>query len=562
MARRFQISVIVTALISTFALHALAAPVDADLTTWTSLDQPYGGPIVVDPGDWVVGPAGVTVDQNINGRPTFFASPGSADGYRITTTFTTPTGDDDFFGLALGFSTDPADPATDYLLIDWKQADQNVNWQEGAGVASGSAGLAVSRVTGVPTFSELWAHTGSVAELQRGATLGASGWVDEEGYEFVIEYTLTSLDVWVDGSHEISVAGDFPAGPVAMYDFSQPGMAYSAITFDPLNQPPEVTGGGADDVVGDEGQHGATSGAFLDPDADPLTLACEGECEGFSDDGGGTWSWSQMLPEGPAGFTVTVTASDGEFEISDEFEVTVHNLAPVITTTSSLPTAEALDTGVAASADFTDAGVEDSHTAVFSWGDGETSNATISEILGSGTASGSHTYAEPGFYTISVKIWDDDGDFATATLGEVFVFDPNTFVTGGGWVTSPVEAWADEPSHSGKATFGFIARYDRSGTVRGNVQFQLHKGINFHVTAFDYLLINDGIAVFEGSGRVNGESGFAFKIIATDERLATGETDLFWIAINGPAGTLYDGSVLPTDGLPIVGKGIQIHTKG
>ena len=42
---------------------------------------------------------------------------------------------------------------------------------------------------------------------------------------------------------------------------------------------------------------------------------------------------------------------------------------------------------------------------------------------------------------------------------------------------------------------------------------------------------------------------------------ATGDTDLFWITISGPAGALYYGSVFPADGLPIVGKGIQVHTK-
>lgn len=561
MARRIRTSVLATALVTVAALPAAAAPVAVDLSTWTAFNLPYSGAATAEPGDWIVGPAGVTVGQDVNGRPTFFASPEGADGYRITTTFTTPTGDDDFFGLALGFSTDPADPTSHYLLIDWKQDDQTVDWLEGSGTATASAGLAVSRVTGVPTLGETWSHTGKVVELHRGATLGATGWVDEESYEFVVEYTLNSLDVWVDDSHEISIVGDFPAGPIALYDFSQEEMNYSAITFEPLNQPPEVMNGGAADVMVYEGQIGSTNGDFSDPDDDPLTLSCEGDCEGFSDDGGGAWSWSQLLPEGPAGFTVTVTASDGEFEISDAFDITVRNLAPVITATSSLPTAEALDTGVTVSADFTDAGVEDTHTAVFSWGDGTTSAAAISETPGSGTASGSHTYAEPGFYTIGVTVWDDDGDSATAIVGEIFVFDPDTFVTGGGSITSPTGAWSADLSHTGKATFGFVARYDRSGTVRGNVQFQLHKGINFHATAFDYLLINNGIAVFEGSGLVNGEPGFAFMVIATDERLATGDTDLFWITISGPAGTPYYGSVFPADGLPIVGKGIQVHTK-
>jgi hypothetical protein len=570
LARRYRLLAVTIGLIAGFAVPALGAPpVAADLTTWIPYDQPHTGVTMPLPGSWLVDPGGVSVVQTVNGKPTFFASPNHADGYRITATFTTPLFDDDFFGLALGFSTDPADPATDYLLVDWKQGDQFIDWQDGTGPVSGIPGLAVSRVVGVPTLNELWGHinspanpSGGVTELARGTTLGAIAWADNTSYEFIVEYTATSLDVWVDSSHELSLAGAFPTGPVALYDFSQPGMSFSNVTFQLLNDPPEVIGGGAADVVVNEGQVGNTGGVFTDPDGDPLTLDCSGPCSGFVDNGDGTWSWSRLLPEGPDGFTVTVTASDGDLEATDQFEVTVHNLAPVIVDTSSVPATETIGSTVVVSADFVDAGVLDTHTASFSWGDGSSSAAVVTESSGAGTASATHQYTQPGFYTIAVTVWDDDGGYDTTTLGEVFVFDPDTFVTGGGWVESPQGAWTADLSHGGKATFGFVAAYDRTGTVRGNVEFQLHKGINFHATSFDYLLINGGIAIFEGSGKVNGEPGYHFMIVATDERLAAASDDLFWITITGPGGTLYDGSVYPAQGLPIIGRGIQIHDKG
>ena len=90
----------------------------------------------------------------------------------------------------------------------------------------------------------------------------------------------------------------------------------------------------------------------------------------------------------------------------------------------------------------------------------------------------------------------------------------------------------------------------------------MHKGINFHATGFDYLLINDGIAVFEGWGKLNGESGYHFEIVATDERLASSSQDLFWITITRGGSLVYDGSTYPTGGLAIVGKGVQVHNKG
>lgn len=550
------------------ATPSLAVVVPADLTLWTAFDHPVAGAITPLPGSWVVSPGGTVAVQTVNGRPTFFASPDDINGNRFVATFTTPSADNDFFGIALGF-TDPNDPAADYLLIDWRQGEQSIDWLDGTGPVTGLAGLAVSRVHGIPTLNELWGHidspantAGGVTELERGSTLGSEGWADGGVYTFVVEYTTTSLEVWVNGSHELSLTGTFPSGSVALYDFSQQDLSISAIGTEPLNQAPELIGSGAPDVAVYEGQVGSTGGAFTDPNGDALTLSCSGQCAGFVDNGDGTWSWAGTLPEGPAGFSVTVNASDGTLEATDQFQVTVSNLAPVITATSGVPSQHDQGGDLWVSADFTDAGVLDTHTARFSWGDGTTSVAGVDQSPGSGSATAGHSYAAPGFYTVTVTVWDDDGDSDTATLGEVFVFDPDTFVTGGGWVDSPAGAWVDRPSHTGKATFGFIARYDRNGTVRGSVEFQVHKGMNFRSTRFEYLLINDGIAIFEGSGTLNGVAGHHFEVVATDERLAASSEDRFWMTITSSAEVVYDGSVYPAGGLSITGKGIQVHDKG
>lgn len=557
------------AVVLALSMAALAVATPADMNTWTPHNTPYGGGYVVEDGVWDVSLDGLKATQMVNGKPTFFASPGNADGNRLTTTFVAPENyDNDFFGIALGFTTDPSDPATDYLLVDWKQGYQDIDWLDGVGEVAGNPGLAVSRVSGVATLGEMWGHVdsvgnpaGGVAELERGATLGAVGWVDGESYDFVFEYTTTSLDVWVNGSHEISIAGDFPSGPMAMYDFSQPGVAVSAVTFESLNGPPVVDGSGAADVVEFEGDTGSTSGSFTDPDGDVLSLSCSGECDGLVDEGGGAWSWSQDLPEGPHGFSVTVTASDGEYEVDDSFDVTVVNLAPVITATSSVPSMLADDTTLNAWAGFTDAGVEDTHTATFYWGDGTSSPATVDEVPGSGTAGAGHEYAGPGAYTITVTVWDDDGAWDTAVLGEVFVFDPDDFVTGGGWVRSPSGALASDQAHTGRATFGFIVRYDRSGAVRGSLELQVHRELNVHATGFDTLTIFDGVAHFSGDATVNGETGFSFEAVATDERHATSDVDLFWIEITGPGGLVYGGPGYPSAGLATTGLGIQVHDR-
>ena len=548
------------------AMTAAAAPLD--LSTWVSYDQPYIGSSTFGvPGQWVVGATGDSVEQVRNGVPTFFVSPDGADGNRTTATFVAPDIDDDFFGIALGFDTSPSDPSTDYLLIDWKRADQTVNWELGVGPADAQAGLAVSRVTGVAMLDELWGHldseqnpNGGVIELARGTLAGSTGWVPGVSYEFRVEYTTDRLDVWVNDVHEISITGDFPAGPLALYNFSQPGVQMSGLTSEPLNEAPNILDGGAPDVAVGEGEVGMTSGAFLDPDGDALTLSCTGNCDGFVPAADASWTWSQLLPEGPEAFTVAVTATDGELSTTDEFSVVVANLAPVITSAAGPGASHDLSEPATLNAAFTDPGVLDTHTASISWGDGTITPGVVDQGAGSGSLTGSHHYVEPGFYSISITVTDDDGASDSVDLGEVFVFDPDTFVTGGGWIISPEGAWTDMPTHTGKLTFGFVVRYDRTGSVRGNLQVQLHKGINLHAKAFDYLLINDGIAVFEGSGSVNGVDGFDFHVVAADERHAAGAEDRFWIRISRNGSIVYNDGSYPT-GLAVRGKGIQIHTK-
>ncbi|HEU4895792.1 MAG TPA: hypothetical protein VFT85_08140, partial [Acidimicrobiia bacterium] len=145
MPRKSLVVLVVTAL-AAVAIPVSAAPQPVDFSTWVVYNLPYTGSGLSDPGDWVVDPSGLSVEQLVNGRPTFFASPDDADGYRITATFQTPSEDNDFFGVALGFTP----TSSEYLLIDWRQSAQDIEWGEGTGPVNGIPGLAVSLVTGVP----------------------------------------------------------------------------------------------------------------------------------------------------------------------------------------------------------------------------------------------------------------------------------------------------------------------------------------------------------------------------------------------------------------------------
>jgi len=137
-------------------------------------------------------------------------------------------GDDDLVGFALGFNPgDFSNSNADYLLVDWKKVTQTYsNW------GTSKAGLALSRVTGVPTKGssgggpiDLWSHTGVCKELARGTNFGTKGWGFLEDYYFRVIFTPGLVQIFVNGQQEFRVSGTFKTGGrFALYNFSQSGM--------------------------------------------------------------------------------------------------------------------------------------------------------------------------------------------------------------------------------------------------------------------------------------------------------------------------------------------------
>lgn len=102
----------------------------------------------------------------------------------------------------------------------------------------------------------------------------------------------------------------------------------------------------------------------------------------------------------------------------------------------------------------------------------------------------------------------------------VVVYDPSAgFVTGGGWIYSPAEAYVDDPTLEGKATFGFVSKYKKGADIpTGNTEFVFHAAnFKFKSTSYQWLVINGGDkAKFKGEGEVNGVGGYGFMLSATD----------------------------------------------
>jgi hypothetical protein len=124
----------------------------------------------------------------------------------------------------------------------------------------------------------------------------------------------------------------------------------------------------------------------------------------------------------------------------------------------------------------------------------------------------------------------------------------------------------DDPSLSGKATFGFVSKYKKGANVpTGYTEFQFHAaGFNFHSGTYEWLVVNQGgtNAQFKGEGTVNGgldPNGNAFKFMlwAGDDSPDTFRIRIWWEDIDGTENDVYDNGVNQDIG----GGSIVIHTK-
>jgi fibronectin-binding autotransporter adhesin len=227
--------------------------------------------------------------------------------------------------------------------------------------------------------------------------------------------------------------------------------------------------------------------------------------------------------------TGTVIAAAGGPEIQT---VTVAPGAPVVA-----------GTAVALNAVFTDPdGPEGSvYRAEINWGDGTTTPTAGGSLLElTGTSSpftAMHVYNVPGVYKVNVKITRTiDGAFGSSSNEQfVVVYNPTGgFVTGGGWINSPLGAYLHNPELVGRANFGFSAKYQQGTSIpTGETQFNFNaSGMNFKSESYQWLVVAGARAQFKGTGRINGSGNFGFLLSAIDGQVnGGGGTDKFRIKI-------------------------------
>lgn len=249
--------------------------------------------------------------------------------------------------------------------------------------------------------------------------------------------------------------------------------------------------------------------------------------------------------------------------------VVVNNVAPTILTLAASSYGPMPVTGVVTvSGTFSDPGTADTHTLTLNCDGGIASGTSAAQPSYSGTC----TFSNAGVYLVSATITDDDGGSDSRTDTQyIVVYDPSAgFVTGGGWINSPAGAYAADPSLSGKATFGFVSKYQKGATVpTGNTEFQFHAaGMNFKSTAYQWLVISGPQAQYKGEGAINGVAGYGFILTARDgQQSGGGSVDMLRLKITDAGGSVvYDnqmGAALDAAPSTALGGGsIVIQTGG
>jgi endonuclease G len=243
--------------------------------------------------------------------------------------------------------------------------------------------------------------------------------------------------------------------------------------------------------------------------------------------GAGSSADFSFTPDDNGTYLVSLTVGDGNGGSGNSSaSVAVTNVLPVAGAVTGPVNALTLGSVATISVDYTDAGSADTHTALFSWDDGTTSNVACS----AGVCSASRTYTGPGVYGVGITISDDDGGSALATFQFVKVFDPNKVkVDGKGTIPG--------------ATFDFSVKVDKGEIApKGYTIFQ-SGGYTFTATGYQWMVVAGPLAQYAGTGTIDGAGAYSFLLTATDgDAAGGGGVDRYRIRIWDPTTgeTLYD----------------------
>lgn len=311
-----------------------------------------------------------------------------------------------------------------YLPVGWNGTHWNLVEGYGGWCISG-----VGALEPFPNNNRPVANAGGPYSGQEGSpmTFDGSGSSDPDGDYLMFRWDFDNDGLWDTGwsssPHATHIYSDDYAGNVVLQvrDLHTAGaLLDGAITSVIVtNVAPTVDGG--PDQTADEGYMIIFSGSFTDPGTnDTHTIEWD-----FGDATIVTGTLTPSHAYGDNGvYTVTLTVTDDDGGVgTDTLTVTVYNVAPTATVSMNQPNHQFILPIVHTltfDGSFTDPGWLDTHTATWNFGDGTIVPGTVTEENiepdATGTTTADHVYSEPGTYTVTLTITDDDGGVGTHTI--------------------------------------------------------------------------------------------------------------------------------------------------
>jgi hypothetical protein len=157
-----------------------------------------------------------------------------------------------------------------------------------------------------------------------------------------------------------------------------------------------------------------------------------------------------------------------------------------------------------------------------------------------------------GGFSVNASFAGNDRYLPSSSQG---VSVPNTFVTAGGWITTPADAL--HLIAGKKMNFSLDSKYKSGETVpSGSFLFQSKESnVTFKSTAFDVMSVVGSTATVSGTGTVNGTGSWSFRATITEG--ASGAPDTFTVSIWNSTGS-FDSPYYRASG-PLGGGNVVVH---
>ena len=294
------------------------------------------------PANWTVSADDLSVIQDANGSASiFYSNTDLTEGtFRATIRVSSVAGDDDSFGVVIGFQPGSTTSRTgDYLIIDWKRSAQSFDFTGDplSDLTPGGTlndGLAISMVTGTPSNDELGQHanypenpSGGLTELARARNLGSQGWLFNTDYVFEIEFDATSIRLFVNGTLEIDLETSVSPGRPGLYNFSQQFVTYSQVNLiSPDVIAPSIS------ILAPSGTYGLTQAEVIDVQVTDAESGVQSSSIAIGNRTVMNGERVEMAAFGLGTHVVTATASDiaGNISVAESMFSVVDDVPPNI----------------------------------------------------------------------------------------------------------------------------------------------------------------------------------------------------------------------------------------